>query len=278
MPPGYLRGEDKVLAPNPDTREAVKAAFRRRASGATFAEVRDYLAENGIERTIGGVRKLLMNRAYLGEIVFGKLVNPHAHDPLVDRDTFNQVQRMTVKAGRKTKSERLLACQDVLRCEECQGRMSASRAAGGYTFYRCSGDHHGEKHTTISAELVEAVTWSKVCESLSDALGRASAEQDRQVALATLESAEKALSTAKRRALLADIEDDSEAVELITEVTAERDRAQTEVDRYRPDYEAVASVEDADTIAKRRAIIRATRCQVTIGPGRGASRIVVTFG
>jgi hypothetical protein len=108
----------------------------------------------------------------LGEIVFGKLINLHAHDSLVDRDVFNQVQRMTVRAGRKTKSERLLARQGVLRCGVCGARMCASRNKTGYAFYRCTGVH--ENGQTIDAAIVEGLVTEALRKALSDAKGRAS--------------------------------------------------------------------------------------------------------
>ena len=47
---------------------------------------------------------------YLGEIHFGELHNPSAHEPIIEvRGLFERVQRRTVLRGRQAKSERLLA-------------------------------------------------------------------------------------------------------------------------------------------------------------------------
>ena len=86
-------------------------------------DVRDYLRENGIERSFHGVQSLWASRIVLGELRFGELVNPSSHPAIVDAATWQAVQRMRVPRGRRAKSERLLARLDVLRCGTCGSRL-----------------------------------------------------------------------------------------------------------------------------------------------------------
>jgi hypothetical protein len=103
-----------------------------RAAGKTVREVRAYLRAHGIERTYHGAQLLLASRVVLGEVHHGKLVNLHAHEPIVDRETWHAVQRMKVSRGRRAKSDHLLARLKVLRCGTCGSplRRSSVPAAG----------------------------------------------------------------------------------------------------------------------------------------------------
>ena len=130
---GVRARPDGVLAPDPDVAAVVVEAFTRRDRGATLREVQSYLAENGIERTIAGVQRMLSSRLYLGEIHFGELRNLRAHRPIIrDRDLFDRVQRRTVSRGRQAKSDRLLARLGVLRCGTCASRMVINTDSGSY--------------------------------------------------------------------------------------------------------------------------------------------------
>ena len=152
-----MRGADGVLAPDPDVAPVVVAAFTRRDRGATLREVQSYLAENGIERTIAGVQRMLSSRLYLGEVHFGELHNLHAHQPIVrDRDLFDRVQRRAVSRGRRAKSYWLLARLGVLRCGTCGSRMVINTYTGSY---RC-GDTSANgcaRRAAVQADVVEQV-------------------------------------------------------------------------------------------------------------------------
>jgi hypothetical protein len=70
-------------------------------------EVREHLRQHGVERSFHGTQALLRSRIPLGEIRFGAIVNEHAHEAIVDADTWRRVQRQIVSRGRRPKSERL---------------------------------------------------------------------------------------------------------------------------------------------------------------------------
>jgi len=96
-------------------------------------EIQALLAENGIERALSGVAWMLRSRMYLGEVHFGELHNPRAHEAIVkDRGLFERVARRTVSRGRQAKSERLLARLGVLRCGTCASRMVINSDSGSY--------------------------------------------------------------------------------------------------------------------------------------------------
>jgi DNA invertase Pin-like site-specific DNA recombinase len=278
VPPGYVRGENGRLTPDADKASAVAQAFRLRADGATIAEVRAYLAEQGIDRSYHGVASLLSSRVVLGEILFGDLVNLSAHPAIVDVETWRRVQRAKVPRGRRAKSERLLARLAVLRCATCGSRMAVGTANhGGYPLYRCPPTGDCTRRVTVSAELVEGIVSDAVREALADAEGRASAESSVRNAECAVERAQGDLDAAIRA--FAGLDREQTAVERLGELRDARNAAQERLDQLGGQRAAVVVTIAADwdrlSLDERRALIRATVERVTVAPGRGASRVSV---
>ncbi len=278
VPPGYLRGDDGALEPDPATREIVVEAFRLRAAGHTIKDVRAYLGEHGVDRSHHGVGSLLASRVMLGEIHFGELVNLKAHEPIVNVGVWRAVQRMKVSRGRRAKSERPLARLGTLRCGTCGARLVVGTSNNGaYPLYRCPPTGDCTRRMTISAELVEGVVIDAVKARIADARGRASAEVNVQQAEQALDSAQADLDAAIRA--FAALSGEVAAIERLDELRAARDHAQERVDQLGSTRAAVtvSAFKDWDllTLDERRALIRATIDRVTITPGRGLERIKV---
>ena len=94
-PLGYRRKEDRRLEPDPATADAVREAFKLRAGGASHGEIVEHLAKAlGKAPAKSAVTGMLRNRVYLGEAPGGPngAVNPTAHEPLVDEETFLRIQ------------------------------------------------------------------------------------------------------------------------------------------------------------------------------------------
>ncbi len=187
VPIGYVRGENGVLVVEPAAAKLVVRAFRRRDRGASLVEIQTWLAANGIERALSGVSWMLRSRMYLGEIHFGELHNPHAHEAIVkDRRLFERVQRRTVSRGRQAKSARLLARLGVLRCGTCGSRMVINSDSGSY---RC-GDtsaNRCRRRAAVKADRVEAMVLDAVrayCASANAHRGDSRREQIREADLA----------------------------------------------------------------------------------------------
>ena len=281
--PGYDTDEDGRLVPN-EQAPIVEEAFGMRARGATIAAVREYLRANGVARSYHGTTTLLKSRVVLGEIHFGAHTrNPAAHPAIVDRDTWQTVQRATVSRGRRAKSERLLARLGVLRCGTCGARMVVGTAnRSSYWIYRCPPTGDCQQRVTISAEIAEKKVIEKVRAAIADDEGRASAEANVRDAEAALDAAEIALKNAIRS--LAVVADEPETQSRLLELRQDRDRAREHLDRLGGQQAAVV-INGADdwnrlSFDARRALIRATveRAAVT-KHGRGAERVrVKLFG
>jgi DNA invertase Pin-like site-specific DNA recombinase len=101
-PTGYVRDETKRLVVVEPAASAVKEVFRRRALGASWAELAEYLEAQGVETPRGnshwsktGVSGLVKNRAYLGQARSGSIVKEGAHEALVTRAEFDAAQSVT---------------------------------------------------------------------------------------------------------------------------------------------------------------------------------------
>ena len=286
VPPGYLRGETAVLIRDPKTAPIIAQAFDRRRDGATIREVRAFLQANGIDRTFGAVRRLLSSKIYLGEIHFGSLVNLEAHEPIIERDVWTCVQRTIVSAGRKTKSDRLLARLGVLRCASCGSRMVASTQTNTYKgkrtvypLYRCPPTCDCDQRVTISAPIVEAAVVEEVKRVLAGIRETESAESGVATASAELERAQAVLDAAVEA--FADLTAEPAVVRKLRELKQERDGARDRLDRAKADLGALSvavTVDDWDglTLAEQRDLISAVIECVTIAPsGHGAQRIFI---
>jgi hypothetical protein len=143
VPIGYqLAGERPCgLVPSSDAPRVVAAFEARRASPPASLTT----LSRRLGMTIAGVRSMLANRVYLGEIHIGENVNHAAHEPIVDRWTFDAVQAtfgVHPSAPRKVSGRHAAApytsamLEDLIRCAGCGYAMRFNRR------YSRSGDYY----------------------------------------------------------------------------------------------------------------------------------------
>jgi DNA invertase Pin-like site-specific DNA recombinase len=172
--PGYRQDPETFrLVDHPTEGPVMTEAFRMRADGASWRRVRQYMADNGIERTVGSVRKLLHSRTYLGVLFHGKHEKVGNHVALTDPITFERV------AGRKgtaygtpgRKSPLLLSTTRVLRCGTCKRAMQAgSQKQGDKTWpvYKCNPNGMCTKRTAIDAAIADKAVGDYIKAKLAD--------------------------------------------------------------------------------------------------------------
>jgi DNA invertase Pin-like site-specific DNA recombinase len=283
--PGYTRNEAGTLEPDARKVPVIREAYRMRAEGATLAAVRAYLAKRGVKRSYHGTEHLLRDRIYVGEVHFGDRMNLAAHDPILDRELFERVQRVKVTRGRRAKSPRLLARLGVLRCATCGGRMvvgTQTQNGRSYPFYRCG--HVREdcrERAAISGAMVEEAVVEAVKAAVAGEEGRASAEAGVREAELGAERAQEQLDAALRSFAAAGVMAEASAVERLGELRQARDSARERVEQVGGQRAAVTinAARDWDVLSydARRALIRAVVERVTVRPGRGPDRIDIAL-
>lgn len=123
---GYVK-TDSGLTPHPEHAEYVMRAFTMRAEGASTGEVRRMFEDAGIktnrgnEWSNGAVNSMFRSRTYLGTAWHGDLENVGAHQPLVDRATWEAAQRAPTRVP--TSGKHLLS--GIARCAGCSYAMVA---------------------------------------------------------------------------------------------------------------------------------------------------------
>ncbi len=161
-PFGYQSGENHKLEINEDAAEVVRMIFRWCADeGLSTLKIRDRLIEMGVptpadnplygspmkrrkygEWSKGSVHRILTNRIYVGEFVYGEDEIKVEVPAIVDEATYNKVAEVR-KANRwkakHMKNEYLMAGH--LKCGKCDAHVKATSTRWKdriYKYYRCA--------------------------------------------------------------------------------------------------------------------------------------------
>jgi DNA invertase Pin-like site-specific DNA recombinase len=143
MPPtGYLFDDDHRLTPDPETSHLIPQMYDRRASGESWGSISQWWAgETGRWLDRQSFHHIVKNRAYLGEVRYGKngdaLVNESAHTPLVTIEQWEAAQSKTsVRPARKGEGQLL---SSLMTCASCGRKMTATTSSRGKLLYKCKG-------------------------------------------------------------------------------------------------------------------------------------------
>jgi DNA invertase Pin-like site-specific DNA recombinase len=206
-PTGYDKGEDGRLVAN-EYAERVAGAFRLKAGGASWAEIRRSM--EGVPTPYGSVMwadrslsHLLSNRVYLGEARSGEFVNAGAHEAVIDEGTFQLAQRKEQKASRRGGPSLLTG---LLRCAGCRYCLKPDSMKPKYEgerirAYRCRGTRAAGKcqsPASTLARVVEPFVVGQFLARFSD-VGERQVADDSEARAAAMEVA---TATAQRDAFL----------------------------------------------------------------------------
>jgi site-specific DNA recombinase len=278
--PFYLRrrGGKGPIEHDPRKVKLMREAVRMRLEGATIAAVQDYLRKHGIKLSYHGVQSLFSSRLLLGELHFGSMVNDDAFTPVINVETWQRLQRVSVPRGPRAKSERLLARLGVLRCATCNARMAVGSANNGaYPIYRCPPTSDCPQRVTISATIAESTVVAAVQELLADIQGHASIESGVGEAADEFARRQDALEGAIRA--FDGLGDEEATRERLRELRETRDQARERHDELLAASAPAITISAGDwdqlTVDERRALIRAVVDRALVSPGRGRDRISV---
>lgn len=279
-PLGYIKGDDRRLAPDPLAAPVVEAAFRRRAAGESWREIARFMADAlGRDGMLpASVRVVIRNPVYLGVARMGEHVNPNAHPPIVDRALWEAAQIEHPRPARGKHETALLA--GIVRCAGCGQRMTATVNPRGRV-YRCTRRHAGgdcPAPATIGG-LIDSHVTEAVVAHLQDGRVNFTAKTDALAeATANLDAAERELADFQAATKASGVGVDHFAAGL-------RERVQTvEVARRElaVAHRQVPSLPDAVTAGdvlrdlksdELRHVLRGSLGVVWVGKGRGLDRV-----
>lgn len=286
LPLGYIRGEDRKSHVDDKAKIVVIEAFERREAGASLQGIVEFLHARGYPRSFRSVQKMFHNRFYLGELHFGKLVNPRSHEAIIDGRLFRSVSAMRGDSrGPRDKSPNLLARQGLVFCATCKSKM----VAGGqnlrnrpdaprkrYYDYRCSSviSPHCERRPYILAEILDAYVVDYMKRRLTEARGRysnhqgfinaeARANEDERIFNAAVQAFDGLGDVAATRAKLLELQAKAEASRQL------RDELGATI--ATPLLTSLADDWDGPdmTLAHQRSALRVFISRIEISPGRG---------
>lgn len=197
VPFGYVRNGDRRLEVVPDEAEVVRELYRRRAAGATFSNLQEWMNSEHKEllaaqreRTRrkgkkqkhrpdisrGGVRSILSNRSYLGEMRVAspgkkgqsRVVKNHI-SPLITESEWQAAQIKNDFSPRNGQSK-AAKLRGLVWCAGCERRckVNAGRRKGGTGTkalgYVCTGDGCGNR-AAMTATMLEEIVGEKLTQA-----------------------------------------------------------------------------------------------------------------
>ncbi|MEQ1933072.1 MAG: recombinase family protein [Fimbriimonadaceae bacterium] len=151
-PLGYLNSVEpgtkrKLIVPDPARAHLVKALFEAYASGThsmetltTMARSMRLTSKKGLPLVKSAIEQILKHPAYYGVIRWNGQESLGIHEPLVSKQTWDQVQ--AVRTGRGQRNVGFgalqLTYQGLVRCK-CGKIMTGEVKKGKYVYYHCTG-------------------------------------------------------------------------------------------------------------------------------------------
>ena len=175
LPFGATKGEDRVPVPDPETHPGLMMAFKMAADGKSDREVAQALGRDGY-RTAGkrgdrrfttpGVRGMLTNRFYLGELTDGEdawLAGKHEafiEQSLWDRAQEARKRRRTSTHSSRPNGKRVWSLTGLTLCWRCQERIHTQYVYRGEPRLGCYGRQKGRgcEHKSASLSVYERQT------------------------------------------------------------------------------------------------------------------------
>jgi DNA invertase Pin-like site-specific DNA recombinase len=186
-PAGYTREKRKGLVRVEPDASVIAEAFRKRALGASWTKLADFLTDHNVRSSRGntswsvnGARTLILNRVYLGEARYGSVVNPTAHEPIVTQAEFDAAHSTTTllhKRDGSVSSKALLG--GLARCGGCGYTLKLagkrnSPSGESFPVYFCKGRSakgHCPARASIRARYLDEYVEEQILLALEDEHG-----------------------------------------------------------------------------------------------------------
>jgi site-specific DNA recombinase len=154
VPLGYRRGPDRRLEPDPDTAPIAQGVFERGAEGLSAHAIARWVREQGVDFTNTGVRYMLRNRTYRGEVRSGGLVKENAHPALVTEGLWRKCQGRQLSSQRTGRLAGRFLLQGIAQCASCGRGLRLSTGGNNHRpFYYCRHRHCTDRAYAGANEL-----------------------------------------------------------------------------------------------------------------------------
>jgi len=179
---GFTVDENKMYQIDEETAPIVKKIFELYVDGKTMADIIRYLNDHGLRTSRGGefnknsIRKILINKRYIGTYVYKDEETPNVIPRIIDDNTFNKAQDKMNKnkkapARARARAEYLLTTK--LFCGYCKEMMtgvsSTSHTGKKYNYYSCKNAIKKECHKQkISKNKIEEIVLLETRKILTD--------------------------------------------------------------------------------------------------------------
>ena len=161
VPYGY-KVQDKRLVVNEDTAPAIRYLFKQYAEGYTKKEIiedlnaKGYRTDSGHEIFYQSFSHTLRNTTYIGEFQYMGEVIEGLADQIIDRDTFERVQKRLEKNARRPASNKAIEnylFTGKIYCGECGRPMVGESGRGSkgkvYHYYACASKKKKNRYKDI---------------------------------------------------------------------------------------------------------------------------------
>jgi DNA invertase Pin-like site-specific DNA recombinase len=212
-PVGYVNNlASRRIEPDPVRAPLVAEVFRLYATGGY--SLKGLLAAGhaiGLTHPRAGrplfkseLHRILHNPIYYGDFDWDGTRYKGAHQPLITRATFDEVQAVFSRRPRARYPKQLHAFMGLLTCARCGCMMTAERKKGKYVYYRCTGARGACGNTYIRQEVLAGLLGDvvkrielpiEVADQIADSLRntQTEAEQKRRHALAAFVQRQRAV-------------------------------------------------------------------------------------
>jgi site-specific DNA recombinase len=144
-PIGYLNDpKSRTIVVDPHKAKLIQRMFKTYATGRyTFDQLHELVSswkltthrEKPIARS--RLQSLLTNDFYLGLFHFNGETHEGAHEAIISRELYSEVQNVMSRRGRPHKVKSALPYLGLIRCGECGGAITGERQKGHH-YYRCT--------------------------------------------------------------------------------------------------------------------------------------------
>ena len=166
-PFGYINIENsekkKIIVPDTEKAPFVQRLFELYATGAySVDELRIKLFNEGFNHNGKPYSKprllyVLKDVFYIGKFIYSGVIHDGKHEPIIDVETFNRVQKMFNQSKARSHDVEF-AYAGLIICGHCGCQLTAELKKGKYIYYHCTGKRGGDcKKDYIREEKLDEV-------------------------------------------------------------------------------------------------------------------------